>query len=163
MQYVLIIWTLVLTRNLRTDMELDAQRAQNASVNQALLLSQPNDSSIQQRSTSDSSDVYKKPPTDQLKRKTRPSSASLQPKQGGQRYAKPAMSIISERTESAISMMSGVQSQPFDEYADKRKSSNFAPTDSSRPNSASLSPRAISVQIVVESPTGRTMDVIREE
>jgi hypothetical protein len=72
------------------------------------------------------------------------------------------MSIISERTESAISMMSAVAYSPAnDEFADKRKSSNFHSSDNR--NSGPHSPTKISVEITVESPKKITMDVIAEE
>ena len=74
------------------------------------------------------------------------------------------MSIISERTESQISMMSAVAHSPTDEaFSDKRKSSQFFTTNDGR-KSGSISPRKKQeVEIVVESPKKITMDVIADE
>jgi hypothetical protein len=97
----MLIWTLVITRNLQTDIELE-EKKQNTSTNVVL------DESLNRMSTRPkSSEVISpgsSPVTSQQKaKKKRPTSGSLQPKQGGGRFAKPAMSIISERTESNFS------------------------------------------------------------
>ena len=122
--YCLIGYSLVISRVLLTDLELDDQKiSANKSINKV------QNSIIQETdlSSGDSSknDVYAKKKTKKSKRSSRDSLKYEPGQPGGGRYAKPAMSIISERTESGISNLSYLNaSQVQDE--DKRRSSYFS-------------------------------------